>query len=75
MVHPYEGFAFPCKVEEWSCKFGVILDEASVEVTESEEFLDEASVEVTESEEFLDVFYSFGSQPVFDGFEFNWVHL
>jgi hypothetical protein len=60
MVCPYERFAFPCKVKEWSCKFGVVLDKMPVEVTESEEF--------------LDIFDGFGSWPVFDGFEFNQVH-
>jgi hypothetical protein len=59
-VHPYKRFAFLCKVKEWSCEFGVVLDKVSVEVTESEEF--------------LDVFDGFGLWPVFDGFEFNWVY-
>jgi hypothetical protein len=56
-VCPYERFIFSCKVKEWLCKFRVVFDKMSVEVTESEEF--------------LDVFDSFGSWPVFDSFEFN----
>jgi hypothetical protein len=59
-VYPYEGFAFSCKVKEWSCQLRVVLDKMSVEVTESKEF--------------LDVFYNLGLRPVLDGFKFNWVH-
>ena len=56
----YEWFAFPCKIEKWSCEFGIALDESSVEVTEAKEF--------------LDILYGLGLGPILDCFKLDWVH-
>jgi hypothetical protein len=60
MVCPYEWFTFLCKIEKWSCEFGVVFDKSSVEVTEAKEF--------------LDIFYGLGSGPILDCFKFDWIH-